>query len=298
MHIPASMLHGTVCPVTAAVTIGGLGVATYLAQKSEEQPSVAKFSAVSALIFALQMLNFPIQNGTSGHLLGGVLAVSLLGIPFGVLSMAIVLAVQCIFFGDGGLNALGANILNMALLGAGVVGWIGQAGKGLAIHKSVKMLLMCWLSVMLAAFACSVEVAIAGTVSFSKVLPAMLSVHAIIGLGEGALTCLLIYSVFSASWFAKLNEKVVAMATLGMAVVAASLSPFASNFPDGLEWVSEKLSFINFSGAAMPGLFPDYQIPGIAYDGISTMMAGITGVAIVYLLSMVVGRLTMKFSLK
>jgi len=292
------MLQGAICPVTTAVAIGGLSVAASLAQRSEARPSAARFSAVSALIFALQMLNFPVQNGTSGHLLGGVLAVSLLGIPFGVLSTAIMLAVQCIFFGDGGLNALGANILNMALIGAGIAGLIGKTLEGFSIHKSVKLFAMCWLSVMLAAFACSVEVAIAGTVEFSKVLPAMLSVHALIGLGEGALTCLLVYSIFAAPWFSKLNEKIVAIATLGMAVVAAALSPFASNFPDGLERVAEQLSFISFSGVSIPVLFPDYQIPGISYEGISTVTAGIIGVAIVYVLSMIVGRLTMKFSLK
>ena len=107
MHIPGSMLHGAICPVTAAVAVAGFGVATCLGMKSEEKPSIAQFASVSSLIFALQMLNFPIQNGTSGHLLGGVLALSLLGVPFGVLSMAIVLVVQSLFFGDGGGKYLG-----------------------------------------------------------------------------------------------------------------------------------------------------------------------------------------------
>ena len=247
MHIPSSMLHGAVCPVTVAVTVGGMGITAYFAHKSEEKPSIARFSTVSSLIFALQMLNFPIQNGTSGHLLGGVLALSLLGIPFGVFAMAIVLSVQCIFFGDGGPNALGANVLNMALIGTGIIGLIGKALERFSIHKNVKLFLMCWFSVVLAAFACSVEVALAGTISFSKVLPAMLSTHALIGLGEVLITSLVVYGVFSSPWVAKTNERVVAMTAFVMAIVAASLSPFASNFPDGLEWVAGKLQFQDFS---------------------------------------------------
>ena len=103
MHIPSSMLNGAICPVTVGVGIAGGMTALYFARKAEEKPSAAKFATVTAMIFALQMLNFPVQNGTSGHLLGGMLAVALLGVPFAALSIAIVLGVQAVFFGDGGV---------------------------------------------------------------------------------------------------------------------------------------------------------------------------------------------------
>ena len=124
MHIPSTMLNGAVCPVTLAVSAVGVAVAVLVAKKNDNRPSPARFAAVTALIFALQMLNYPVQNGTSGHLVGAMLGVGLLGIPFAVLSMSIVLAIQAFFFGDGGINALGANILNMALIGAGLLGFI------------------------------------------------------------------------------------------------------------------------------------------------------------------------------
>jgi len=296
MHIPASMLHGAVCPITAAVSTVGLGAAVYFAHKSDKKPSIDQFAAATSLIFALQMLNYPILNGTSGHLLGGVLAVSLLGTPFAVLSMAIVLTVQCIFFGDGGLNALGANILNMALIGTGIIGFAGKALERFSSYKFIKLFSLCWLSVMLAAFVCSLEVAIGGTVSLSKVVPAMLSTHALIGLGEGALTGLLVYGVFSSRWFLKMDEQVVAIATFVMAVVAASFSPFASNFPDGLEWVAEKLHFSSFSASSIQTLFPDYQIPGIVSVGLSSVLAGIIGIAIVFAVSTIIGRVVINSS--
>jgi len=75
MHIPASMLNGPVCPVTLAIGAAGITAAVFTARKSEEKPSPAGFAAVTALIFALQMLNYPVQNGTSGHLVGAMLAV-------------------------------------------------------------------------------------------------------------------------------------------------------------------------------------------------------------------------------
>ena len=122
MHIPNSMLQGHVCPVTAGVSILGIAIAAFKAISSKNKPAAARFGAIAALIFAGQMMNFPIQSGTSGHLLGGVLASALLGIPFGVLAMALVVTIQCIVFSDGGFSVLGANILNMALIGAGLGG--------------------------------------------------------------------------------------------------------------------------------------------------------------------------------
>ena len=117
MHIPSSMLHGAICPVTSAVAGVGVLTAAYLASKSQHKPSLIEFSSVTALVFGAQMLNFPISGGTSGHLLGGMLAARLLGIPFAVISLSLVLAIQAVFFGDGGISTLGANIINMSIAG-------------------------------------------------------------------------------------------------------------------------------------------------------------------------------------
>lgn len=121
MHIPDSMLQGNVCSATAAVSVLGLVAAAYYGLKGQ-RPSASRFAAVTALIFAGQMMNFPVQYGTSGHLLGGVLAAHLLGTPFGVLSVALVVVIQSLVFADGGVTVLGANVLNMAIIGAGLGG--------------------------------------------------------------------------------------------------------------------------------------------------------------------------------
>jgi cobalt/nickel transport system permease protein len=282
MHIPDSMLQGSVCPVTAVMSAAGVAAAAYLCHKSKDRPTAASFGAITALIFAGQMMNFPITNGTSGHLLGGVLAASLLGTPFGVLSIALVVAVQSLFFSDGGVTVLGANILNMAILGAGVGGmlrsllaarWKGIQGKYLATAAAA------WFSVVLASFAVGVELAVDGQIPFLKVLPAMVGTHALIGVGEALITCAA-YALFSAGMrVEKTHRRVVAPLTSAV-VVSLLLSPFASGFPDGLEWIAEKYSFLHESAPAFAGPLSDYAVPSLSNEALSTGLAGLAGVVV------------------
>jgi cobalt/nickel transport system permease protein len=138
------------------------------------------------------MINFPIVGGTSGHLLGAVLAAILLGPWAGTLVMASVIAVQSLLFQDGGLLAMGANIVNM-----GLIGTIG----GYAIYRALCGVLRgeersrlpaagiaAWVAVMLGAAATSVELVVSGTTTLAVVLPAMLGTHVFIGLGEAVIT--------------------------------------------------------------------------------------------------------------
>lgn len=291
MHIPATMLGGAVCPVTIAVGMAGGAAALYFANKQEEKPTVGKFATVTSLIFAMQMLNFTVQNGTSGHLLGGMLAVSLLGIPYAMLSVALVLAVQAVFFGDGGVNSLGANVLNMAFIGAAGAGYLLELLKKKGVHQMVSLAVACWASVVLASLACSIEVALSGAVEFGKVIPAMVSVHALIGIGEAVLTVAVValVSKVAEAWQAK--ERAVTLASFGLAIIAAILSPFASSFPDGLEWVAGKLSFAEFQGFEFQALFPDYQATFISNASFSTILAGLIGVGIISGLALAAGKL-------
>ncbi|MDP3041258.1 MAG: energy-coupling factor ABC transporter permease [Candidatus Omnitrophota bacterium] len=282
MHIPASMLNGAVCPVTLAVGAVGVGIAAYVACKSKDKPSSARFAAVTALIFALQMLNYPVQNGTSGHLVGAMLGVSLLGMPFAVLSMSIVLAVQAFFFGDGGVNALGANVLNMALIGAGFLGFVFNRAVKAGLNQKLGLAIASLLSVLAGAAACSIEVALSGAVAFNKVMPAMLTVHMLIGFGEAFLTVALVTVLQSSERYWKANEQTFAFGAGALAIVAVALSPFASGFPDGLEWVADKLSFAQFQGFEISAILPDYQASFIGNAAFSTITAGMIGVSIVF----------------
>jgi len=146
---------------------------------------------MAAFIFAAQMLNFPIVGGTSGHLIGGVMAAVLLGPWAATLVMSTIFIVQCLLFQDGGLTALGANIFNMGIIGT-VFGYYIYRGVRIFIGSKKRLFwgvgIASWLAVVLAATFCSIELAVSGTVPLRVALPAMASVYALIGIGEAIIT--------------------------------------------------------------------------------------------------------------
>jgi cobalt/nickel transport system permease protein len=261
----------------------------------------------AAFIFAAQMLNFPVAGGTSGHLIGAVLAAVILGPSAAVLVMSSVLILQCLMFADGGITALGANVFNMALVAPFV---------GYTIYRLVCRMLgstfrarltgiafASWCSTVIAAIACAGELALSGTARWSVVFTAMTGIHAIIGLGEALITTVVIVTVARLrpellQESAELEAKPAYGHILAYGLIVAFglvlfVAPFASAWPDGLEKVAEALGF---SGAAMQqGIvnspIPDYQIPGIGSSEISNTLAGLIGTALVFLLSYAFARL-------
>jgi len=192
MHIPDGFLDTATSVASWVVSVGGVAVAVRRVNKTLNERQVPLMGVSAAFIFAAQMMNFTIAGGTSGHLLGGALAAILLGPWAGTLVITCVLAVQALLFQDGGLLALGANILNMALIGVWS-GWLVYAGlKRLLGEKSwaifVRGFAAGWLSVVLAALLASVELGLSGASPWGVVLPAMGGVHALIGIGEGLIT--------------------------------------------------------------------------------------------------------------
>lgn len=284
MHIPESMLQGGICPVTAAISATGLVIAGYVGMKATRRPSAMAFGAVTALVFAGQMVNFPISNGTSGHLLGGVLAASLLGTPFGVLALAVVITLQSLLFGDGGLSVLGANLLNMALIGAGVGGLLRAALKMRGQSELVATGVAAWASVTLASVAVSVQLALDGAIAFERVLPAMLGTHALIGVGEALLT--VAACTVLAATFRTFGEGAKTLAPLtASALIAFVLSPFASTSPDGLERVAAQHHFLRESAPVLAAPLPDYTVPAMAAESLMTSVAGLVGVIACFVLA-------------
>ncbi len=151
----------------------------------------------SAFVFAAQMINFPIVFGTSGHLVGGTFLVVLLGPYAAILSMSLVLTMQAVFFADGGIVAFGMNLFNMAIIGGLSYFFIKLLTRKISSQKwfTVSVFIASWTSVMIGALVASFEVAPAFTGGVAVTLPSMLAFHAIIGLGEGAITTVLITSI-------------------------------------------------------------------------------------------------------
>lgn len=201
MHIPDGFLSAPVALACFALALSALAVALRVAGRDLDEDRVPLLGVVAAFIFAVQMLNFPIAGGTSGHLLGATLAAVLLGPWLACIVMAVVLGVQGLAFADGGLAAYGANLLNMGVVGALLAGLV-LAGVIRSTRPGAPVFLgmvgcFAWSAVMLAAAATSFELAISGTVPLNTVLPAMLGVHALIGIGEAVITVAAISAVLA-----------------------------------------------------------------------------------------------------
>ncbi len=204
MHIPDGLI-ATSQPTSITIAIGmwiiSIAFLAYSWKKAKttyNRSITAVLAISSAFVFAAQMINFPIAFGTSGHLVGGTFLAVLLGPYAAILSMAIVLLMQAFFFADGGILAFGMNAFNMAVIGGLSFFLIkffirGQTEGSRRFIPSV--FATSWLSVMLGALLVALEVSPAFVGGVIVTLPSMLFYHAIIGLGEGAITAVLISSI-------------------------------------------------------------------------------------------------------
>lgn len=255
MHIPQNMLQGGVCPVTLAVSAVGLGCFVYAGHTAKETVSTMRWVSTTALLFVLQLLNFPVTAGTSGHLVGGILAVTLLGVPRAVLSMAMVIITQACLFGDGGIDALGANVLNMAMLGTGIGGLTYKYLLRRQIKKPFALVLASWFSVFVAAVACSFELGFSGSVSIGEMLKAMLPIHMLIGMGEAFFT-LVLWRVLLPVGAAK-REIVLLRRFAFCCLIGLVLLPVSSGLPDGLTSAVSHFNLTSENSKTMLEVFKD-----------------------------------------
>ncbi|MER5528941.1 energy-coupling factor ABC transporter permease [Streptomyces sp. NPDC002677] len=203
MHVPDGFIDAPTSAVTAVVAAGALAVSLRGARRELDERTAPLAGLVAAFIFAVQMLNFPVAAGTSGHLLGGALAAILVGPYTGVLCVSVVLLMQGILFADGGLTALGVNITDMAIMTTvvayavfrGLLKVLPRTRRSVTAASFVAAL----LSVPAASVAFTLLYAIGGTtdVSIGKVATAMIGVHVLIGIGEAAITALTVGAVIA-----------------------------------------------------------------------------------------------------
>lgn len=298
-------------PVVAAIGLVEfliiLAVSLMLTKRWTRDKDLPKIAVLSAGIFVAQMVNFPVGGGTTGHLIGGALFAILAGPAVAVVGMSAVILIQALMFGDGGISALGLNGLNMAVI-APLSGWgvynlvrpmtrgFGRSGDGIAVGVAA------WSSVFLAAATCAAELAVSFAVSSGTYgiaanisVPAMLGYHAVIGIGEAAITCGVVAylasvshglferratSIAHRSRFMNTFSSRTVQATIAVLVVFAASLPFyflyASEGRDGLEQT------IAASGAteADPYLRAPFSY-GETY--LAALLAGIVGFLVVAL---------------
>jgi cobalt/nickel transport system permease protein len=208
MHMSDGIINAPISAVFGLVAAAGLGYSLFRARAGQsadlDDRTAPMAGLVAAFIFAVQMINFPVLPGVSGHLLGGALAAILVGPWLGALCVGIVLVVQALLFADGGLTALGTNITNMALIGTWVGFAVAIALRGLALRSRRGLVTVAFLSALVNTVVASlgfvVEYAIggAGGASLGTVAVAIIGVHILIGIGEGIITALTVGAVVSA----------------------------------------------------------------------------------------------------
>jgi cobalt/nickel transport system permease protein len=294
MHIPDGFLTDPVCTVCTLASAGSIGYGFARSREADSSRWAALMAVTGAGIFAAQMVNFPIDSGTSGHVIGAALAAIVLGPWRGMLTMAIALSVQCFVFGDGGTRALGANLLNMAvvapLVASALYALIARRVSG-ANGKLLGAGAAAFGAVLASAAMCSLELAVSGTYGFTQVFAAMIGAHLVIALAEAAMTMTIVAAALAMLAEDRvLSTRGVMVGGLALAVVVAGvLAPVASLNPDGLERVAVDLSFADLATGSW-AIAPDYAAPGIAWPALAVAIAGIGGALFVFATTYTIGR--------
>ncbi len=289
MHLPDHYLSNPVLAITGIAAAAGLAALTYCTRHNSataaRNTSPWSIPLAGAVIFALQMLNYTVGRDVSGHVLGGVAVALLFGPVTAMWLMTSVLLVQAIGFGDGGILALGANILNMAII-APWSGWLiarfaVRRGQG-SIATLAQASFAGWMSVQFAALACGIEVAQSGRAE-PNFLATLLNVHLWIGGGEALLSLAAAALVLRAA--NPTRRVTTAMVLVAMLAVALAMAPSASELDDGLEWSAAKAGI---AAPLQPDLgwswqLSDYQISALAnHTALSTIAAGLIGCAAMF----------------
>lgn len=318
MHVPDGFIDAPISAATGVAAAAAVAVSLRGARRELDERTAPLAGLVAAFIFAVQMLNFPVAAGTSGHLLGGALAAILVGPYTGVLCVSVVLLMQGILFADGGLTALGVNITDMAVVTT-VVAYAVFRGlvKVLPRRRSsitAASFVAAVLSVPAAAVAFTLIYAVGGTtdVSIGKVATAMIGVHVLIGIGEAAITALTVGAVVAvrpdlvygarglrqklklrvggelvdvpdtAPVAARSHRKVWITGLVASLVLAGFVSFYASASPDGLEKVAadKGIDAKAEKHATADSPLADYGVKDVGNARLSGGLAGVIGVGV------------------
>lgn len=302
LHIPDGFLSTVVSIVGWVLMLAAVAYAIRQTRGQLGEKQIPLMGVLAAFIFAAQAINFPVAGGTSGHLLGGALAAIIMGPWAAVLIMTSVVAIQALLFQDGGLLALGFNVVNMGILTAFTGHWVYQAVRR-TLGEGRNSLLVAgavgaWLSVLVGAIATAIELAISGSSPLGVALPSMSAVHVLIGIGEAIITVGALSFIYASRRdLLNIGEAAPGKASanwvlggLGLALLVAVFSFAADPNPDGLERVAEDTGFIGLAQDSLYNIFPDYTLPFIGNELLSGILAVVLGTLIVFGVSFAIAR--------
>ena len=272
-----------------------LPAAIYLARRARktfDHHKIPLMGVMGAFVFAAQMINFPVGIGTSGHLVGGALLSFTLGPAAAAIVMTAILATQALVFQDGGILALGANVFNMAIAGV-LVGYLPYM---LLRGNKVGVFVGGLLSVLTSAVLALTEILLSGVPMPTGVLMVSLALFVVSGVIEGAITLVVVQSLEKINrGFLRPANALPLRGTLALAGLAVFLAGigilFASTHPDGLQRFAEQIGISGRVTSLFVTPLADYKLNLLGNDWLNRAMAGIAGLAIVFVLCIIAARI-------
>ncbi|HET8548301.1 MAG TPA: energy-coupling factor ABC transporter permease [Bryobacteraceae bacterium] len=295
MHIPDGFLSTPVWATLNAASLPAVGLMARRARVHEEDSRIPLLGTLGAFVFAAQMVNFPVGAGTSGHLVGGTLLACTLGPASAGLVMTAVLVVQAFLFQDGGVLALGANVVSMAVLGV-LAGYLPYQLWGGGRGRRVAIFLGGTFSVLTSAAAALAFLFLSGITLPPALMRLPLALFLVTGLLEGLITVLVIEAIerIDPNWIRQPDRsRTPAVAFLGVAALVLACGGFAvaSSYPDGLTRLGSELGLAERAVALFSTPLADYQATFPGAEWLQRIAAGIAGLSAAFLLCMAAGRL-------
>ncbi len=295
MHIPDGFLTP---PVWVTLDAAAVPAISYLARRARteiEDSRIPLLGVMGAFVFAAQMINFPVGLGTSGHLVGGALLACLLGPAPAAMVMTAILAIQALVFQDGGILALGANVLNMAVFGV-FVGYLPYRYFA-ARHRRAAIFAGAFLSVSVSASMALSELLLSGVRMGTGIILVSLALFAASAIIEGLITVAAIEAIerLHPSWV-RSNESTGTPAFAAVGVAAILLASFgvvfASASPDGIWKLAEQTGIASRAASLVETPFSGYSLQGISNSWMAKAGAGVAGVLLIFGVTLALGRLS------
>lgn len=298
MHIPDGILSVPVWATLNAVAVPGIGWAVRQAKKGLAEGQVPLLGVMGAFVFAAQRMNFPVGFGTSGHLLGGAMLAMTMGPGAATIILSSILILQALLFQDGGLLALGANSVNMAIIGVWA-GWAPYRMLASGGWRNAGVFAGGLLSVLASAAAAIVELRLSEVPMSPAVVGASSAVFLVTGVMEGLITLAVLQAVerLNPGWLRKPEGMpgraagLLATAALLMMIVGVL---YISALPDGFESMAERLGVAGREQTVWAAPMAEYEASFLAGDWSRKALAGLAGLAVIYGICVAVGRLLVR----
>jgi cobalt/nickel transport system permease protein len=295
MHIPDGFLSTPVWLSLDAVGVPAIGYLARRAQRELEESRVPLLGVMGAFVFAAQMINFPVGVGTSGHLVGAALLAITLGPAAASIVMTAILAIQALVFQDGGVLALGANVLNMAVAGV-LAGYLPYRLWGAGRFRKAAIFLGGACSVLAGALLAILELLLSGVGMPASIVWVSLGLFTVTGALEGAITLVVVQGVEALNPGFVQRPSGTGWASLGMlglgaVLLAAAGILLASGYPDGLEKLAQKLGIETKAWNLFSTPLAEYSFRQLGSSWFSKASAGLVGLGLIYVLCLLVGRM-------